>query len=214
MNVRDPLLTALAMSGYPVLFGVSTVSAIGVPLPMVFLLIGAGSLVAQGQMNLWQVLLVASSGAIIGDQISYGLARWGGRRIAHKLGRMNKLSKVTLEKAEAVTRKWRGMGVFFSRWLVTPLSPWLNVTYGITEYPWHRFLLWSSLGEIIWVTLYVSLGTFFSDHVQTLSETVGKLSWVIIGLVALCALGWTLWPYLRAKATRNRSHPAVPGDNG
>ncbi|MGA2222201.1 MAG: DedA family protein [Verrucomicrobiia bacterium] len=199
MNVRDPLLAALAVSGYPVLFGVTAISSVGVPFPMTFMLIGAGSLVAQEEMNLWWVLVLASGGAVLGDQIGYGLARWGGRRLAHKLGRKYKVGEASLKKAEAVSKKWGGTGVFFSRWLVTPLGPWLNVTYGITEYPWHRFLLWSVLGEVLWVAPYVLLGKLFSDRVQALSETLGNLTWVIIGLLASFALGWTLWTYLRAK---------------
>ncbi len=199
MNVRDPVLAALAISGYPVLFGVTTVSSVGVPFPMMFMLIGAGSLVAQGEMKLWWVLVLASAGAILGDQIGYGLARWGGRRLARRLGRMSKVGGATLKKAEGISRKWGGTGVFFSRWLVTPLGPWLNVTYGISEYPWHRFLLWSVLGEILWVVLYVLLGKIFSYQVQALSEILGDMAWVIIGLFASLALGWTLWTYLRPK---------------
>jgi membrane protein DedA with SNARE-associated domain len=159
-------------------------------------------------MNLWWVLVLASIGAVLGDQIGYGLARWGGRRLAHKLGRMNRVGEASLKKAEAVSRKWGGTGVFFSRWLVTPLGPWLNVTSGISEYPWRRFLLWSGLGEILWVALYVLLGKLFSDRVQALSETLGNLTWVILGFFASCVLGWTLWTYLRAKdpGGRRASH--------
>jgi membrane protein DedA with SNARE-associated domain len=199
MNVRDLVLAAIAGGGYPVLFGVTTISAIGVPLPMTFVLIGAGSLIAQGEMNLWWVLILTSIGAVLGDQIGYGLARWGGRRLAHKLGRKYKIGEASLKKAEVISKKWGGSGVFFSRWLITPLGPWLNVTSGISEYPWRRFLLWSGLGEILWVALYVLLGKYFSDRVQALSETLGNLSWLILGLFVSCALGWTLWTYLRVK---------------
>jgi len=199
MNLRDPVLAALAISGYPVLFGVTTVSSVGVPFPMMFMLIGAGSLVAQGEMKLWWVLVLASIGAILGDQIGYGLARWGGRRLARKPGRMSKVRGAALKKAEAASMKWGGTGVFFSRWLITPLGPWLNVTYGISEYPWHRFLLWSVLGEILWVVLYVLLGKIFSYQVLALTEILGDMAWVIIGLFVSLALGWTLWTYLRPK---------------
>jgi membrane protein DedA with SNARE-associated domain len=109
-----------------------------------------------------------------------------------------------LKKAEAVSKKWGGTGVFFSRWLVTPLGPWLNVTYGITEYPWHQFLLWSVLGEVLWVVLYVLLGKIFSYRVQAWSEMLGNLAWVILGLLASIALGWTLWTYLRPKQRAGR----------
>ena len=198
MNVRDFVLTGIMDGGYPVLFGATAISAIGVPLPITFVLVGAGSLIAQGEMNLWCVLVLMSGGAILGDQIGYGLSRWGGRRLVRRLGRMSKAGETCFKKAEAISCKWGGAGVFFSRWLVTPLAPWLNVTSGMSRYPWRRFLLWSGVGEILWVIIYVLLGKFFNDRVQVLSETLGNLTWVILGLFVSCALGWTLWNRLRA----------------
>jgi len=198
MNVRDFVLTGIMDGGYPVLFGATAISAIGVPLPITFVLVGAGSLIAQGEMNLWCVLVLMSGGAILGDQIGYGLSRWGGRRLVRRLGRMSKAGETCFKKAEAISCKWGGAGVFFSRWLVTPLAPWLNVTSGMSRYPWRRFLLWSGVGEILWVIIYVLLGKFFNDRVQVLSETLGNLTWVILGLFVSCALGRALWNRLRA----------------
>jgi len=198
MNVRDFVLTGIMDGGYPVLFGATVISAIGVPLPITFVLVGAGSLIAQGEMNLWCVLVLMSGGAILGDQIGYGLSRWGGRRLVRRLGRMSKAGETCFKKAEVISCKWGGAVVFFSRWLVTPLAPWLNITSGMSRYPWRRFLLWSGVGEILWVIIYVLLGKFFNDRVQVLSETLGNLTWVILGLFVSCALGWTLWNRLRA----------------
>jgi len=198
MNVRDFVLAGIADGGYPMLFGATVISAIGVPLPMTFVLVGAGSLIAQGELNLWWVLVLMSVGSILGDQIGYGLSRWGGRRLVRRLGRLSRVGEAGLNKAEAVSCKWGGAGVFFSRWLVTPLGPWLNITSGMSRYPWRRFLLWSGVGEVLWVMVYVLLGKIFSDRVQALSETLGNLTWVILGLFLSCLLGWTLLNRLRA----------------
>jgi hypothetical protein len=64
--------------------------------------------------------------------------------------------------------------MFFSRWLVTELGPWLNVTSGIAGYPWRRFIFWDVLGEVLWVVLYVMLGYIFSDRVQYIAEILGN----------------------------------------
>src|SRR4030095_11764214 len=104
-----------------------------------------GSFAKQGDMGLVPVMISASCAAILGDQIGYGVSRWGGRRLINRLTtRIGGASKI--KKAEALAKKWGGPGIFFSRWLVTELGPWINVTSGITGYPWRRFLLWDVSG--------------------------------------------------------------------
>jgi membrane protein DedA with SNARE-associated domain len=196
MNLTDQLLAALLHYGLPALFGVNVIAAIGAPIPASLMQIAAGSFALQGEMILWQVFLVASTAAVVGDQIGYGLARWGGRglltRIGHKIGGDDKILK-----AEALAKRWGGPGIFLSRWLVTSLGPWLNVTSGIAEYPWRRFILWDVLGDLLWVALNVMLGYIFSGRVQALAEVLGNFSWLILSFIVAVASGWKVMRYLR-----------------
>ena len=198
MSVTDQVLGAFLVYGLPVLFGVILVCSVGIPFPISLMLVAAGSFVEQGEMKLWQVIAAASLAAVLGDQIGYGLSRWGGRglvdRLGRRLGAQNKI-----KEAEALTKRWSGAGIFFSRWLITALGPWVNIASGIASYPWRRFLLWDVLGEVLWVTLYVGIGYAFSNRVQYLVEILGSLSWVIVGLILAVILGWQLVQYVRPK---------------
>jgi membrane protein DedA with SNARE-associated domain len=195
--VTDQLFALLSSYGLPVLFVILAISSAGVPFPITLMLIATGSLVAQGEMVLWQVLIICSAGAIVGDQIGYWLGRSGGRKL---VGRITKRfgGADMIKRAESFTQRWGGVGIFLSRWLVTPLGPWLNLTSGITGYPWPRFLLWDVLGEVLWVVIYVSLGNIFSNRVGALAELLGSLTWVILGTVAVAILGWKLIQYFRS----------------
>lgn len=151
-----------------------------------------GSFVAQGELSFWPVVAAGSAGAVIGDQIGYAFGRYGGRpllaAVTRRIGGADKV-----EQAEAYSRKWAGWGIFFSRWLIGPLGPWINVTSGLTEYPWARFLALDVAGEVLWLVIYVSLGRAFSDQVQTIASLLGNLTWVIVGLLAAALLGWKLF---------------------
>ncbi len=200
MSFTDQLLAALLVHGVPLLFAVIAIAAVGVPFPVSLTLVAAGSFAKQGELRLLPVILAGSLAAILGDQIGYGLSRWGGRglvvRISRRLGGESKI-----KKAEALTKKWGGPGIFFSRWLVTELGPWLNVTSGIAGYPWRRFIFWDVLGEVLWVVLYVMLGYIFSDRVQYISEILGNLAWAILALIVAIILGWKLFRYFRPAAS-------------
>lgn len=196
MNITDQLLAALSQYGLPVLFFVIMIAAVGVPLPISMMLVAAGSFVELGEMKLWQVIVVASAGAVIGDQIGYALGRWGGQRVGERIKR-RKDGAAKIAQSAAFAKRWGAVGIFFTRWLITPLGPWLNLTSGMTGYPWPRFFLWDVLGEVLWVVLYVMLGKFFSGRVQELVEILGNLGWVIVGLIAAVILGWRLRRYLQ-----------------
>jgi len=198
--VTDQLLGWLSLYGLPALFAILVIASAGMPFPVTLLLIASGSFVAQGELKLWPVLLLASAGAIIGDQIGYCIGRYGGRRLVHRI--TDKVGGTeNIKRAEAFTRHWGGWGIFLSRWLATPLGPWLNLTSGITAYPWPRFFFWDVLGEVLWVVLYVMLGKFFNDRVAELADLLGNLTWVIIGVLGTIVLGWMLFQYFRSDKT-------------
>ena len=196
MSFTDQLLAALVSHGVPLLFAVIAISSMGVPFPVTLTLVAAGSFAKQGEMRLLPVIVAGSLAAILGDQIGYGLSRWGGRRLIVRISRRVG-GEHKIKKAEALTQKWGGVGIFFSRWLVTELGPWLNVTSGIAGYPWRRFIIWDVLGEVLWVVLYVMLGYVFSDRVQYISEILGNLAWAIFALIVAIILGWKLFRYFR-----------------
>lgn len=196
MSITDQLLEAVLLYGLPVLFGVILIASVGVPFPISLTLVAAGSFVKQGEMKLGPVIIVASAAAILGDQIGYGVSRWGGRslvdRITRRLG-----GAAQIKRAEAVSKKWDGPGIFFSRWLVTALGPWLNFTSGISRYPWRSFIVWDAPGQVLWVVLYVMLGYVFSDRVQYIAEILGNLGWAILALIVAIILGHKLVRFAR-----------------
>lgn len=198
--MSDYLLSTLGVYGLPVLFLILIIGCIGVPMPASLLLLAAGSFVEQGEMSLWPTLALAAGGAIIGDNIGYALGRWGGRRVSKRLGTLFGGAE-RLESAERWLSRWGGAGIFLSRWLFTPLGPVINITSGLTDYSWPRFLFYDLIGEVLWVVLYVMLGRLFSDSVQAMSEVVGDLTWAIIGLLFVVVLGWKLVQYLRQPST-------------
>lgn len=194
--MSDQLLAAVSQYGAPALFGIVAIAAIGIPLPITLLLLVAGSMISQGAMNLWWAIGMAGAGSILGDQVGYAIGRWGGPAIVTKLSSLFG-RRASLEAMEVKAKAWGGPGIFITRWLLSPLGPWINLASGTAGYPWHRFLLWDSLGEITGAAVYISLGRYFSDRVMTLYGILGDFSWAIAGLLAAIILGYQLLTYLR-----------------
>jgi membrane protein DedA with SNARE-associated domain len=197
--MNDQLLSAVSQYGAPALFVVVAIAAVGVPLPITLLLIVAGSMVAQGAMNLWWVIGAASAGSILGDQAGYAIGRWGGRAAVTKLSRWFGKG-VDLPAVEAKARAWGGPGIFLTRWLLSPLGPWINLASGTASYPWRQFIFWDSLGEVTGAAIYISVGRIFSDRVMAMDAVLGEVTWAIAALLAAVILGYQLLAYLRRAA--------------
>jgi membrane-associated protein len=197
--MNDQLLAAVSQYGAPALFAIVAIAAIGVPLPITLILIVAGSMVSQGVLNPWLTIALAGAGSILGDQAGYAIGRWGGPALIEKLsGVFGKHANLTAIETKAAA--WGGPGIFLTRWLLSPLGPWINLASGTAGYPWHRFLFWDALGELTGAALFISLGRYFSDRVMALDGVLGDLTWAIAALVVALILGHQLFAYFRRAA--------------
>ncbi len=132
MDLQTTLLDAMANYGTTALFFSILLASIGLPLPASFLLVVAGSFIAQGEMQLWPVMGASVLGAVMGDHIGYGIGHVGGRPFVLKLSQRLK-AETLVEQAEKTMKKWGGIGVFLSRWLITAAGPYVNLTSGLTR---------------------------------------------------------------------------------
>ena len=75
---------------YPVIFAVSAIDAFFPLVPSETVVITAGVLAGAGDLTLVLVILCAAGGAILGDNISYGLGTWLGEHTVKRLFRSEK----------------------------------------------------------------------------------------------------------------------------
>lgn len=196
--MQEYLLSALTNYGVATIFVAVLISAIGIPLPTSFLLLVAGSFVAQGDLDFWPVLIAGTIAAVMGDHIGYGLGWYGGRPLITRISkRLN--ADALVEKAETTARKWGGVSVFFSRWLITAIGPYINLSSGLTRYRLPMFSLFVILGEGLWVLLYVKVGQLFSSSLAEISDALGDFSYLLIGVVVIGIIIYKLVQTLRQR---------------
>lgn len=196
MTITEYLMLGLAQYGLPVVCGVVLLASIGLPLPATLLLLTAGTLVAQGELHLVGVIGLATGAAVLGDLIGYMIGRWGSRRAIDQISRWaGGAHKVA--QAEQTAQRWGGIGIFLSRWLLTPIGPVINLSSGMARYSWRFFVGFDVLGELVWVTGYVLLGWLLSDQIVALSSAISGVTWLIVGGLAVAVLGRWLWQHAR-----------------
>lgn len=191
--MTDWLLALVPTYGLWLLAAATFLSCLAIPIPASILMLAAGGFVAAGDLPLLGTLAAAVVGATLGDQFGFLAGRRGGARLLAWLGSR----AAPVEKARALLERRGSVAVFFSRWLVSALGPYVNVAAGAAGLSWARFTLWGVLGEAVWTGLYVGLGYAFTGNLAAASD----LAWTILGFAGAAAvaigLGYWLFTILR-----------------
>jgi len=201
--MTDWLLSLVPQYGLWLLAAGTFLSCLALPFPASILMLTAGGFAAAGDLVLWQALLAATAGAIAGDQLGY----WAGRRYgAALLSQLRRdLSRDRLiARADALMDRRGAWAVFLSRWLVSPLGPWVNLVAGSTRHPWGRFALAGVAGEVVWAGLYVGTGHAFAGNIEAASDMIGSVLGMVAGAGAVVVLGYWLFTSVQASPVQHR----------
>ena len=196
------LLALVPQYGLWLLAGTTFLSCLALPFPASILMLTAGGFAAAGDLVLWQAFGAAAVGGIAGDQLGYWAGRGFGATFLARLRKDPGRDRL-LSKADAMMDRRGGLAVFFSRWLVSPLGPWVNLTAGSTGYRWHRFCIAGIAGEATWAGLYVGMGYAFAGNVEAASSMLGSVLGVVAGAAAVLILGYWLFTSQRSAPDPN-----------
>ncbi len=151
-----------------------------------------GAFASSGDFSIWVSAGAALSGAVLGDQTGYFLGQFSTRWLSKPNPKFSK-ARILLTKAEKLLEGRVAAGIFFSRWLFSPLGPYVNVLVGTGSTPWLVFTFWGFAGEIVWVSIYSTLGFVFFAQLSELTSTLTDLSGLATGLLLSLLLGQQLW---------------------
>jgi membrane protein DedA with SNARE-associated domain len=152
------IISVSSSLGYllPAIIGLESM---GVPSPGETALILAAVLASQGKLQIWLVLVIGISSAILGDNLGYLLGRRLGRDVLEAPGPFHKRRVAVIAAGDRFFERHGAKAVFFARWiaLVRFAAAWLA---GINEMHWRSFFFWNALGGITWGLTYGLVGYF------------------------------------------------------
>ena len=202
--MTDWLLALVPTYGLWLIAVTTLASCLALPIPASIIMLAAGGFVAAGDLVFWQVIGAALTGAVAGDQLGYLAGRRGGAPFLDRVARAPARAKV-IDKARATMEARGGIAVFLSRWLFSPLGPYVNLISGAMRHDWLRFTFWGVLGEMVWCGLYIMMGRAFAGNLSAASDMLGSILGLVATLTAVIGLGaWLLALARRERAARSK----------
>lgn len=173
-----------------------------IPFPSEVVIPPAAWKAAQGDMNVFLVVLAGTAGALLGSLINYFLSYYLGRKIIYAFAetRIARLLLITPEKIEHAEQYFvrHGRSSTFIGRLVPGVRQLISIPAGLAKMPMRDFLMYTILGAGVWNIVLAALGYFLYSQQELLKLYYSELSW------ALLFLGILFVAYLIYSETRKK----------
>jgi membrane protein DedA with SNARE-associated domain len=180
----------MLLYGYwAVFFGVMLENA-GVPVPGETILLIAGYFASTGKFNIALVMVIAASGAVIGDNIGFAIGHHFGRNVLLRIGRFFFLTPKRFEHMESYFKRHGNKTILVARF-ITGLRVFAALLAGASKMPWRLFFIYNVAGAILWSVVITTLGYLFGQSLPLLIKWVGRSGTIM--LVAAIVIGIVIW---------------------
>lgn len=168
------------------------------PLPSEAVVPFAAYKAAQGDLNVFIVVLFGTIGALCGSLINYSLAYYLGRPLVYrfaesKIGRLFLLSKEKVEHAENYFIRNGKTSTFIGR-LVPGIRHLISIPAGLAKMNLRDFILFTFIGAGIWNIILAIIGFYLYEIREQIFPYVGHI---------LLVFGIMFFIYLVIKARKN-----------
>ncbi len=191
--------------GYPGIVLVMAIENIFPPIPSELVLPFAGALSARDDMNFWGVVAAGTAGSLIGAvvlyMVGYVAREAGARRLIAAYGRYVFLSENDLDRATAWFERYGEAVILFGR-LIPVIRSIISVPAGYTRMNIGRFLLYTTLGTLLWSLILTYVGRVLGENWADISRVIEPYQNGTLAVLVLAAggfIGWRAYRRWRAR---------------
>ena len=159
-----------------------SLAIVGILVPGVVILLGAGTLIGNGTFDFWPMMAWAVAGAIIGDAISFQLGRHFESASKH-LSWFEK-NPAHLEKGHAFFEKWGELSIIIGRFF-GPIRAIIPLVAGLMGMKPARFYAANIFSALLWAPAYLAPGIVLGSLIDQ-----GNLgTWLSAALALFIGIG-------------------------
>lgn len=159
----------------------------------------AGSLVHFGVFNFWILALVGTLANLTGSLLAYGLGYLGEKQVLVFIRRYGKfvfIREKEYEHARHLFNKYGEAITFVSR-VLPAIRTYISLPAGIAKMNLTKFVIYTTLGSLIWSTFLTYLGVILGANWHSLSSYFHKFDLVIV-VLAFISVGLYGFSHLRS----------------
>jgi membrane protein DedA with SNARE-associated domain len=177
--------------GYPQIILLMTLESSLFPVPSELVMIPAGYLAHQGQLNPWLAVACGALGSLCGAGANYLLGRSLGRAFLLRYGRYLLIGEKKYHEAEAMFLSNARAATFGGRFLPV-IRHLISLPAGVFGMPLAWFALLTGAGSALWCMVLVGAGYYFGEPaVALVLRYTHELAYLCLALLVV-GLAWFL----------------------
>jgi len=169
------------------------------PIPSEIIMPLGGFLVYQGSLNFYILVIFGLIGTLLGALPWYYLGRFlNEKKLSDFIERKGKFLGITsqdLSKSKLWFDKYGVSLVFWGR-LIPGIRTLISVPAGIELMPLRKFLIWTTLGSLIWVVLLSFSGYVFGENYGVIENYIDNFK-IFIKPLLILVLMFFIFKYLK-----------------
>lgn len=170
--------------GYLGIFLLMLIESSFIPFPSEIVLVPAGYLASKGDMDISLILVASLMGSIGGALINYFGALYVGRKFILRFGKYFFISQETLDKMERFFAKHGAISTFTGR-LIPGIRQLISIPAGLSRMNLKIFILYTSLGALIWSIILVALGYIIGENQELINTYLSQIVTITLISVAM-----------------------------
>ena len=175
------------------------------PIPSEIIMPLGGFFVYKGDLNFYILIIFGLIGTVIGALPWYFLGKLLNEKklsnFIDRKGRFVGISLKDLDKSKLWFDKYGVLLVFWGR-LIPGIRTLISVPAGIELMPINKFLIWTSLGSLIWVIFLTSSGYLFGENYEIIGSYIDNFK-VILKPIFLIIILILLIRFFKKKLKKN-----------
>jgi membrane-associated protein len=186
---------------YWALFIVTFLASLAIPIPAGTLLIASAAFASQGYFQISTLLFIVILANVLGDNVSYWIARLYGKKILSKIPFIEKiLISKNFVVVEKNINKYPGFVIILSRFeVISTLT--INLICGLGKTSYKKYMIFELIGTFLSVIFYFILGYSFGDSWQIVNKLIGNFS-LLFFLIIILAIS-LFWKKIVSKLNKN-----------
>ncbi|EMS7183684.1 DedA family protein [Campylobacter lari] len=194
-DIIDFLLTLAKDWGYWGIIFLMFVESSFFPFPSEVVMIPAGYLAHQNELNFWLCLLCGTFGALLGALLNYYLCYFLGREVLLKICKYFGVNEAKFAQFEAFFNKHGEISTFSGR-LIPGLRQYISLPAGLARMNLKKFIFYTSLGAGIWCLILLILGYVLGKNEDLIKE---YLHFVIITCIVFATIIVAIYIYIQKR---------------
>ena len=166
------------------------------PIPSEVILTFGGFMTTTTELNIPLMIVAATIGAVVGAAILYGIGTLLDverlDKIVDKYGNILRITHADIHKADSWFDRYGFWTVFFCRF-VPLIRSLISLPAGMANMNFGLFLLFTTVGTVIWNTVLIYLGAAVGSQWETIvhyMDIYSNVAYVILGIIGIAVIIW------------------------